>query len=800
MALSPDKIIDLYKNGLKDGSITTMEPLLSLFMLDNKPMSLVGREPMLPLFKTERPKRTTLQAGRQVSKSMNNGAIAILGAGFAGMQVAIFEPRFTQKRAINTQILSPLLRNCLVSDRLIRPNNIDTMDVKKMLSGGNIFVVNAVLTGDQARGLSGIGLCIIDECLSRNECVCLYDGRTNKHISRKISQVKAGDVVASFSDNRVIYSVVVRDASHRGMRRCYSVQLASGRSVVCTSSHVFPTNIGNLRLSEIVESAYAGSAGCRSTKDTTYSEGLPIHFSQESALPRVRRIDTAMCAEHKMLKALGSLTSAQLGTVSLITQNRCSCSGLQEPTNSYQAAEKDIANILTPQPAEYAYDPIVSIEYVGYDDVYDIEVVGTHNYILANGICSYNCQDMLPSNLPVLEAVADAKVDTGFRIYSGTAKTLDGALALKFEQSSQGHWCVKCSCGKYNIFAPEEQLFTTIRDVGCCCAFCGKILNSATGGFIHKFPSRVFEHPGYHLPQTIFPFHHSPNAWKELIYKKNSLPKTQFYNEVLGVSDSDSVRLLTKADLLAARNEIRSVEQAKQLRQHFDLVVMGVDWGGGGGRESATAFSIIAKSFMNNRFETIYMKRLPTGLTPEQEVNLVDKVATEFRVDFIAHDYTGAGNIREALFVHAFPEWKSRLIAMTYSFKPNAELVTLSTSGSRTSHVIDKTRSLLLTMNCIKHGALSLPWFDPLDGAAPQLDFLAIIEHEHKLEETNGNEVLRKSEVYLLDKVAGVKDDAAQATNIGFIAACHTLGAYPVITYDSKFDITPDQEKLMLGD
>jgi hypothetical protein len=302
------------------------------------------------------------------------------------------------------------------------------------------------------------------------------------------------------------------------------------------------------------------------------------------------------------------------------------------------------------------------------------------------------------------------------------------------------------------------------------------------------------------LPQIIFPFHHTPNAWKEIIYKKNNIPKTQFYNEVLGVSDADSVRLLTKADLLAARNEVKSVDQAKQLRQHFDLVVLGVDWGGGGGRESATAFSVIAKSMMTNRFETIYLKRLPTGLTPEQEVNLVDKLATEFQVDFIAHDYTGAGNIREALFVHAFPEWKSRLIAITYSFKPNAELVTLSTSGSRTSHVIDKTRSLLLTINCIKHGALSVPWFDPLDASAPQLDFLAIVEHEHKLEETNGNEVLRKSEVYLLDKVAGVKDDAAQATNIGFIAACHALGAYPIITYDSKFDITPSQEKLLLGE
>jgi hypothetical protein len=504
---------------------------------------------------------------------MNIGTLAILGAGFASMQVAIFEPRFTQKRAINTQILSPLLRNCVVGDRLIRGSNIDTMDVKRFLSGGNIFVINALKSADPARGTSGASMVYVDEI-----------------------------------------------------------------------------------------------------------------------------------------------------------------------------------------------------------------------------------QDMNLMNIPVLEAVADAKVDTGFRVYSGTAKTIDGALAVKFEQSSQGHWCVKCVCGKYNIFAPEEQLFNAIRDEGCCCAFCGRLLDCAAGGYVHKFPSRVFTHPGYHLPQIIFPFHHTPNAWKEIIYKKNNIPKTQFYNEVLGVSDSDSVRLLTKADLLAARNNVRSKEQGVSLRGHYDLVVLGVDWGGGGGGESATGMAVIAKSFNNNHFETLYMRRLPTGLSPEQEASIVESVASAFRVDLIAHDYTGAGFMREAFFVQAYPEWRSALFPVSYSFKPNADLVTSSASGSRASYIIDKSKSLLLTMSCIKHGVLTVPWFDPLDATAPQLDFLAIVEHKNKLEDVEGNVVQRKSEVYLLDKVAGVRDDAAQAANIGFIAACHTVGQYPVITYDSKFDITEDQRKLLLGE
>ena len=157
--------------------------------------------------------------------------------------------------------------------------------------------------------------------------------------------------------------------------------------------------------------------------------------------------------------------------------------------------------------------------------------------------------------------------------------------------------------------------------------------------------------------------------------------------------------------------------------------------------------------------------------------------------------------MREAFFLHAFPEWRERVFPVTYSYKPSSELVTATTNGSRTSYVIDKTKSLLMTINCIKHRALTVPWFDPLNAQAPQLDFLAIIEHEQKTGESSaGGQILKASSVYLLEKAAGVKDDAAQAVNIGFIAMCHTLGYYPVLSYDSKYDITEEQYRMLDGD
>lgn len=1225
MAVDANKIVDRYIEMSKNGGVGTMEPLLSLFEFEGKPLSLVDREPMLPLFKTARPKRMTVQAGRQVSKTMTIGELGILVAGLNGMQVAIVEPRFGQKKSINDQVLTPLIENCIIRDKIIRPANVSVLDAKKFLSGGQLRLINGFKSADGMRGTSGLSLIMLDECTFWGTLIPVINGdfEREKVDLKRISEISKGDRLISFADDAILYSVAARDASPRGERHCYKITTESGRSVICTSNHTLPTSEGKLRLEELVEyvsrvSTRAGGLGtggrcyvpCEHRQlhrdATECCNGITsggrvsieavcdreiinsmesqlqtkrVYFSQvpnviraryertceegESRLRRLlvsitpeefRRVGLAVCStapvpqytkdhnphipcndntsdssgvvvhgrwfenrefeqgidsyerihaggggavERLVAEEVGfkdncvdgtpqlngdagactvcsikNISGSELISGSLLSgvhevQDRDSyagmcdvrcgdsevtqplllsglcenlqgdeaqgvfgsyprvqeceesrvegesprgCSGIRqeisaesvggaergssetvssifgEESGSYKCTEEGMAScasersnlqetesylgqellsesscgsreacgvqsktrcvsegvqqspggtgtregdaaavsrydkcrpgeegeavgegsesqcctqskndyrgargcqgyrqsekqgiqgetsersreasglqreevescgsalqephsggagedkrtstgtpcpegscgredrevegsiydeegfgdsseraILKPEPAEYFYDPIVNIEYVGKHPVYDIEVVGTHNYILANGICSYNCQDLKNETIPVFEAAADAKVDTGFRIYSGTAKTIDGPLAIKFEQSSQGHWCVKCDCGKWVIFSPDEQLFSTIRDEGCLCPFCSRMIQSASGGFVHKFPSRIQTHVGYHYPQTIFPFHHSETAWREIIYKKNNIPKTQFYNEVLGVSDSDSVRLLTKKDLLNARNNIKSKEQAMQLRNMFDLCVLGVDWGGGGGGDSATGAAIIAKNFQVNHFETLYMHRLPTGMTIEQELAFVDRLAQEFNVDVIAHDFTGAGFVRESFFANVYPYWKDKLFPVTYSYKPASDLVTVSTSGSRTSYVVDKTKSLLLTIGCIRHAALTVPWFDPLDAKASQLDFLAIIEHEQKTgsETATGNEVLRGSSVYLLDKVSGVRDDAAQAVNIGFIAACHILGQYPVITFDSKFNMTDAQYADLAGE
>lgn len=575
--MNPMKRLSEFDSAVRAGTVDNLEPLLPLFTIDGHELSLVDREPLIPIFKLNRPKRTTLLSGRQISKSYTIAELVILLTGFgAGFRSVVVEPRHIQKKNFNAQILTPLLRDCAVRDLLIEKRYVEPLDRKIFKSGGEISLLQGILSPDQARGSSGASLVALDE--------------------------------------------------------------------------------------------------------------------------------------------------------------------LQDIPNSF---------------------------------------------------------------IPVFEAVADAKVNTGFRIRSGTAKTSDGALALSFGDSSQGHWCIKCPCGKYNIAALEEQLLKMIGKEGCSCAYCQRKLDVLTGYYVHKYPSRLYTHAGYHMPQIIFPFHNTKPGWTELLYKKATQPKTQFLNEVLGAPDDESVRLLTKEELLKARNNVHTKREALSIINHYNLRILGVDWGGGGGGDSATGIAVIGKNFNANSYQCIYMNRLQQGLTPEQEADIVRRAAQEFEVDYIAHDFTGAGFVRETLFTYKYPEWRDHMFPITYSYKPTSDLVTFNQSGSRASYTVDKTKSLLLTINAIKYNALSIPWFDIKDLEAPQLDFLSIIEHQQRLEESEAggkNTVQRASEVYLLDKVAGRKDDAAQAVNVAFIALCHVTGDYPVFTFDDKYTLTQEQYELLVGD
>ena len=410
-------------------------------------------------------------------------------------------------------------------------------------------------------------------------------------------------------------------------------------------------------------------------------------------------------------------------------------------------------------------------------------------------VCVDEIQDVNPDFLPVFESTTDAS-KYGIIQCSGTAKTSDTLLALQFQLSSQCHWGIKCPhCSKWNIAAVDEQLIGMIGKEGLSCAYCGKILDPRKGGWVPKFPDRMQSHAGFHVPQIILPMHcENPVKWRVLRSKQATWSKQLFLNEALGVDCDSAVKLLSKDDLINDQNNFdNNLDSAIRNRKLFDTVFIGVDWSGGGGGFSRTAIAAIGRSNGHRESHVFFLETLPHGLTPEEEADRVAAVYSKLRANMIAHDYTGAGFVRESVLLGRHPYLQDKIYPFAYVFRTGSQLVSYADSGSRRSANVDKTRSLLLTFSAVRSKLLMLPKFNPLNNSEPQLELLNIVERPQEFSKAS------IKEVYILQRAPGRYDDAAHAINIGYIAQCDLTDSWPQFSMDPKYNLSDAQLAELTG-
>ena len=404
-------------------------------------------------------------------------------------------------------------------------------------------------------------------------------------------------------------------------------------------------------------------------------------------------------------------------------------------------------------------------------------------------------QDVNPDFLPVFEATTDAS-KYGIVQTSGTPKTSDTLLELQFAKSSQCHWAIKCShCNRWNIADIEEQLIQMIGKDGLSCANCGKILDPRTGGWLPKFPERQLFHAGYHVPQIILPMHcENSIKWKVLRNKQLEYTKASFYNETLGVSCDEAVKLLTANDLVNAQGPWENdLQSAAKNAANFDAIFVGVDWSGGGGGFSRTAVAVIGKNSYSGEAHVLLVQTFPHGLTPEEEADRVSHIFSTVHGYMLAHDYTGAGFVRESVLLGRHPYLRNKIYPFAYVFRTGNQLVTYQESGSRRSANVDKTRSLLLTFNAIRSRRLRLPKFNPNNQQEPVFELLNIVERPQEFSKAS------IKDVYILQRAAGRYDDAAHAINIAYIALCDMTESWPDFSIDPKYQMTPAALQEMTG-
>jgi len=440
---------------------------------------------------------------------------------------------------------------------------------------------------------------------------------------------------------------------------------------------------------------------------------------------------------------------------------------------------------------------IKSIECIGYHDVYDIEVVGTHSYMLANGLASSNCQDLDLDNIEIIGEVMSATINYGFSQYTGTPKTTDGSLGVLFDRSSQGHLVMPCSCGHHNLAHPDAELFKMIGKwddnlkTGIHCAKCDKGLDCRDGYFKHLFPDRRPFFPGYHVGQITHPLHCAlETKWKSLLYKYNNYTKSKFYNEIAGVSCDESVKLVTFQDLRKACNDIKpTVEDALRIRKHYDMVVMGVDWSGGGALgKSFTAGAILGSRPGSERLDCLHAFRLPMGMKPEDECALLKYYMQEFKCSLMAHDYTGAGYLREVILNQSgIPS--NQLVPFTYAFVPKKDIISVHapSDGARASYILDKARSLAVMCGLVRSRMITLPIMREKDDHPVVTDLLGLVE--------DPKELPRGGIAYMIQRAPDKSDDFAHALNMASSAIWKIRGGYPEVAGVGRYELSAQMLK-----
>jgi hypothetical protein len=407
--------------------------------------------------------------------------------------------------------------------------------------------------------------------------------------------------------------------------------------------------------------------------------------------------------------------------------------------------------------------------------------------------------DMNREWIPVIEETMAAS-KWGISQYSGSPKTLDNTLTKQWSISSQAEWFVPCShcttngVPTWNIPSSEhhlEKMIGPLRDdisydrPAVICHKCGQFIRPQDGRWVHRHRNRVggsdervtFE--GRHVPQIIMPMHFSVRKkWAKILTKRAAMATNLFYNEVLGEPYDTAAKLVTETELIAASNlGPNSLSRAKAERNRFRFTALGVDWGGGG--EEGLSLTTIA--FLGiaptGRIEVLYGKRLLTPHDHLLEAEEVLELYKHLNPNMVAHDYTGAGILRETFLMQAGVPM-NRIMPCMYVGSARKKLclhVPPTPQHPRSHYHVDKSRSLLTVCASIKCQWLKFFNWDYVSMEEPGMisDFTALTEEK--------TQTMSAGELYRIEKADGTIDDFAQAVNIGAVACWHRTGMWPNI-------------------
>lgn len=235
------------------------------------------------------------------------------------------------------------------------------------------------------------GAVVCMQCMTGDTPVMLPDGT-----ERRLDAIRAGDIVATYDDGRLSSAKVLAWKSN-GSDSVHKITMSSGRIVRANGRHPFlVSDNGELRwirtqslntahrivgLRGIVRRLATRSLGMRQ-KSSIATASLPK--STRSSL--LSRAGNALSAVAAHLLSIGGLGYASITVTSQERSGGYFATTAISPPGIWAAS---VTPSRWPNTSEFTADQVVSVEDDGEDEVFDVQIERTENFI-ANGLVSHN--------------------------------------------------------------------------------------------------------------------------------------------------------------------------------------------------------------------------------------------------------------------------------------------------------------------------------------------------------------------------------------------------------------------------
>lgn len=709
----------------------------------------------------------------------------ILAATFPFFNTLYVTPLYEMIRRFSNNYVRGFIEQSPIKRFLLQGTGQSNVMQRSFFNNSTMFFSFAFLDCERVRGLS-VDRMVIDESVYHLTGVDIK--KHNGVLRVPIKDVQPGDYLpAPTPDGTVELDKVVSVHNH-GVRDCYELSFENGQSFAGTTDCAVGTEFGWKRISTIIEDVYTALSD--NASKPTRLHPARIQHGEVPDIVRVFEPSTRDREESQLRKMSETLDNKELsGLARYLFIARPSNDNLSE--NCFEQDQKRV-------PVETTR--LVGIRYIGKQPVLDIETEKHHSFF-ANGIAVHNCQNMDETFIPIIRETMSAS-RFALSMYAGTPLTLDNTLEKMWKTSSQGEWLIDCQACKYvNVPAfgyDLDDMIGPLHDdisIHCpavICAKCKRPINPRSGRWVHKFPERRFDHAGYHVPQILLPMHYaSYDKWATLCAKREGAFNTtpaQFYNEVLGESYDDGAKLLTESELIdACMLHENTIENAQKIVDKYTYRVLGIDWGGGGAKETSfTTYAVVGLCPDGSGLECFYGYRSLTPHDHKREARMALQIARELKCDAIAHDFNGAGAFREEYITTAgYP--LERIAPISYvraTVQAAMRHVPATDINPRAHYRLDKTRSLVTICHEIKAKRLRLFAYDYKSQEQRGLvqDFMALVEEK--------TDTRTAGDTYVIIRQQNQSDDFAHAVNYASSLIWHITDLWPKAAHSDRYRVS----------